>query len=97
MGRSKTWAVVRLNQCNLTQVPDGPSMLEVLVACPWHEEFEARFVATQQRDARESFQKHNMLRKEKELAVLEKRIKGEMDIDNKDKRCNAVVVSLASK
>lgn len=55
-------------------------MLEVFPAGSWNEEFEAQFVAAQQNDARGSFQKDNMLRREKELVVLEKRIKGKTDI-----------------
>lgn len=80
MDRRQTWARVMLSDCNLSQVPHGPSMLDVFQAGSWNEGFEARFIAAQNSDARESFEKDNMLRREKQVAVLEKSIKGKINM-----------------
>jgi hypothetical protein len=54
-------------------------MLDVLNTCSSPEGPESRFVAVQQNDARNSFGKDNTLRIEKDLAVIERKIKGDKE------------------
>ncbi len=72
-------------------------MLDICESCPSDEAFDARFVAAQQNDDRESFQKNSTLRKEKELALLEKMIKATSGNTRKEcVWCHTIVSAEAS-
>lgn len=70
-----------LTQSYLSNLPDGPTMLDTFGAGFSSEGFEARFVAAQRNDTRIAFEEGNKIRITKELALTVSKIKGRRESD----------------